>query len=62
MSDYWFEEETLVTKFLWKTILRVIKIVIIHKSLLIDLNDEYLTWIADEVKTHYNIDLISLLR
>ena len=35
MSDYWFEEETLVTKFLWKTLLRVIKIVLNHKSLLI---------------------------
>ena len=33
----------------------------IHKSLLIDLNDEYLSWIANEVKKHYNIDLISLL-
>jgi len=33
----------------------------IHKSLLIDLNDEYLSWIASEVKKHYDIDLISLL-
>jgi len=35
MSEYWFEEETLVTKFLWKTILRVIKIVMNQKTLLI---------------------------
>lgn len=33
----------------------------IHKSLLLDLNDEYLSWIADEVKKYYNIDLVSLL-
>ncbi len=33
----------------------------VHKSLLIDLNDEYLSWIANEVKKHYDLDLISLL-
>ncbi len=33
----------------------------VHKSLLIDLNDEYLSWIAKEVMTHYKIDLVSLL-
>jgi len=33
----------------------------IHKSLLIDLNDEYLSWIGDEIKNHYNLDLISIL-
>ena len=33
----------------------------VHKSILIDLNDEYLSWIANEVKKLYNIDLISLL-
>jgi ribosomal protein S18 acetylase RimI-like enzyme len=33
-----------------------------HKSLLIDLNEEYLTWIGNEVKKHYNIDLVSQLK
>ncbi|MFX0001129.1 MAG: GNAT family N-acetyltransferase [Candidatus Hodarchaeota archaeon] len=33
----------------------------IHKSLLIDLNEEYLSWIGDEVKKHYKLDLISIL-
>ena len=33
----------------------------IHKSLLIDLNDEYLSWIAEEVMKHYKIDVVSLL-
>ncbi|MFX1321729.1 MAG: hypothetical protein ACFFAQ_08795 [Promethearchaeota archaeon] len=33
----------------------------IHNSLLIDLNDEYLSWIAVEIKKHYDLDLISLL-
>ena len=33
----------------------------IHKSLLIDLNDEYLSFIGDEIKKHYNLDLISIL-
>jgi GNAT superfamily N-acetyltransferase len=32
-----------------------------HKSILIDLNDEYLNWIADELRIHYNIDLVSVL-
>jgi len=33
----------------------------IHKSLLIDLNDEYLSRIANEVKKHYDLNLISIL-
>ncbi len=33
----------------------------IHKSLLIDLNDEYLSWIGDEIKRHYDLDAISIL-
>ena len=33
----------------------------IHKSLLIDLNDEYLSWIGDEIKKHYNLDTFSIL-
>lgn len=33
----------------------------VHKSLLIDLNDEYLSWIANEVMKHYKIDVVSLL-
>jgi GNAT superfamily N-acetyltransferase len=33
----------------------------IHKSLLIDLNDEYLSWIGDEIKKHYDLDGISIL-
>ncbi|MFX0105463.1 MAG: GNAT family N-acetyltransferase [Candidatus Hodarchaeota archaeon] len=33
----------------------------IHKSLLIDLNDEYLSWIGDEIKKRYNLDPISIL-
>ncbi|MCK4778942.1 MAG: GNAT family N-acetyltransferase [Candidatus Lokiarchaeota archaeon] len=33
----------------------------IHNSLLIDLNDEYLSWIADEIKKHYGLDAISIL-
>lgn len=33
----------------------------IHRSLLIELNDEYLSWIGDEIKKHYNLDLVSIL-
>ncbi|MFX0139224.1 MAG: GNAT family N-acetyltransferase [Candidatus Hodarchaeota archaeon] len=33
----------------------------IHKSLLLDLNDEYLSWIGDEIKKHYNLDVFSIL-
>lgn len=33
----------------------------IHKSLLIDLNDEYLSWIGEEIKKHYDLDAISIL-
>ena len=33
----------------------------IHKSLLIDLIDEYLSWVTNEVKKHYDIDLISVI-
>ena len=33
----------------------------IYKSLLLDLNDEYLSWIANEVKRHYEIDVISIV-
>jgi len=33
----------------------------IHKFILIDLNDEYLSWIANEVKNNYNINLVSIL-
>jgi ribosomal protein S18 acetylase RimI-like enzyme len=33
----------------------------IHKTLLIDLSDEYLFWIADELKKQYNMDLVSIL-
>lgn len=33
----------------------------VHKSLLIDLNDEYLSRIAEEVMKHYKIDVVSLL-
>lgn len=34
----------------------------IHKSLLIDLNYEYLSWIGDEIKKHYDLDTFSVLR
>lgn len=33
----------------------------IHKSSLLDLNDEYLSWIADKIKKHYDLDAISIL-
>ena len=33
----------------------------VHKLLLIDLNDEYLSWIGAEIKKHYNLDAISIL-
>ena len=32
-----------------------------HKSLLIDLTDEYFSWIGDEIKKHYDLDAISIL-
>jgi GNAT superfamily N-acetyltransferase len=32
-----------------------------HRSILIELNDEYLTWIGNEIKKNYNIDLVSHL-
>jgi ribosomal protein S18 acetylase RimI-like enzyme len=34
----------------------------IHKSVLLDLTDEYLSWIAEEIKNHYELDAISILR
>ncbi|UCC18476.1 MAG: GNAT family N-acetyltransferase [Promethearchaeota archaeon] len=33
----------------------------IHKSILIDLNDEYLSWIGEKIKKHYDLDVISIL-
>lgn len=32
-----------------------------YKSLLLDLNDEYLSWIAKKIKKHYDLDAISIL-
>ena len=31
-----------------------------HKSLLIDLNGEYLSWIASEMLKHYNLDIFNV--
>jgi len=31
-----------------------------HKSLLVDLNEEYLSWIADEMKKHYDLDIMNV--
>ena len=35
--------------------------ILIHESLLIELNYEYLNGIAHEVKKRYNLDLVSLI-
>jgi len=32
----------------------------VHKSLLVDLNEEYLSWIASELKKHYDFDIFNL--
>jgi len=32
----------------------------VHKSLLVDLNEEYLSWIADEMKKHYDLDIFNV--
>jgi len=31
-----------------------------HKPLLVDLNEEYLSWIADEMKKHYDLDIFNM--
>jgi len=31
-----------------------------HKSVLVDLNEEYLSWIADEMKKHYDLDIFNM--
>jgi GNAT superfamily N-acetyltransferase len=33
----------------------------IHKSILINLNDDYLSWIGEKIKEHYDLDAISIL-
>jgi len=32
----------------------------IHRSLLVDLNEEYLSWVASEMKKHYNINIFNV--
>lgn len=32
----------------------------VHKSLLVDLNEEYLSWIARELKKHYDVDIFNM--
>jgi ribosomal protein S18 acetylase RimI-like enzyme len=33
----------------------------LHKSIILDLNHEYLTWIEENIKLNYNLDLVSIL-
>ena len=32
----------------------------VHKSLLVDLNEEYLSWIASELRKHYDLDIFNV--
>jgi GNAT superfamily N-acetyltransferase len=34
----------------------------VHESVLIDLTNEYFSWIGDEIKKHYDLDAFSILR